>query len=60
MVLKMETRECSICKKIRVEHGNNAQPVNEGICCKECNEEIVLPQRIHNMKWGQNMREVLN
>jgi len=52
--------KCSICKEIRVEYGNNAQPINEGICCDECNEEIVLPQRFHKMKWGQDIRQVLN
>lgn len=43
---------CSICHKpIPVEHGtwtkgHNAQPVNAGRCCWECNERIVVPARV--------------
>lgn len=38
---------CSICGKIIVgEFGNNAQPVNNGRCCNNCNYSIVIPARI--------------
>ena len=29
------------------EHGNNAQPVNDGRCCDKCNWETVIPARIY-------------
>lgn len=45
--------KCSICKKtIPVDpisgwaEGNNAQPVNDGRCCNECNADVVIPARI--------------
>ena len=28
------------------EHGNNAQPINDGRCCDKCNWEVVIPARI--------------
>jgi hypothetical protein len=43
---------CSICDlPIPVEHGtwtrgHNAQPVNNGRCCGDCNAQVVLPMRI--------------
>lgn len=27
-------------------HGANAQPVNDGRCCRTCDETIVIPTRI--------------
>ena len=45
---------CSICGQIIVEEfGNNAQPVNDGICCDYCNSTVVIPARIklaYNLK----------
>ena len=53
--------KCSICKKeIRVEastgwkKGHNAEPVNSGRCCSECNEYIVIPARIKNLVTVKN------
>lgn len=37
---------CSICQGQYVGHGNNAQPVNDGRCCGECNTTVVVPARI--------------
>jgi len=43
---------CSICnEKITADPygwtgGCNAQPINDGTCCHECDENIVLPYRI--------------
>ena len=34
---------CSICGGPIVGFGNNAQPVNDGLCCDRCNERVVLP-----------------
>ena len=40
-------RTCSICGQVMVEEfGNNAQPVNNGICCDYCNAMVVIPARI--------------
>ena len=47
---------CSICgKKIPTELdgwsiGNNAEPINDGRCCNECNETVVIPARIKQIK----------
>jgi len=37
--------------------GNNAQPINDGRCCDDCNDTVVIPQRIKNVmeargKWS--------
>jgi len=46
---------CSICHKpIPVKHGNwkdgnNAQPINDGRCCDECDWGVVIPERIRQM-----------
>lgn len=45
----MEIHKCSICGKQYEGFGNNAQPVNNGRCCDECNREVVIPMRIKNM-----------
>ena len=48
--------KCSICKKeIPAKYngwdsGNNAQPINDGRCCDDCNSNIVIPKRIKNMR----------
>lgn len=39
---------CSICGMPYEGHGNNAQPVNDGRCCNECDEEIVVPRRMQD------------
>jgi hypothetical protein len=36
---------CSICNKEFEGMGNNAAPINNGRCCDECNENMVLPAR---------------
>lgn len=46
---------CSICQKeIPVKEGgwdsgNNAQPVNDGRCCDDCNLNVVIPARMREM-----------
>lgn len=46
---------CSICdKEIPVKEGgwdsgNNAQPVNDGRCCDDCNLNVVIPARMREM-----------
>jgi len=37
---------CSICQRLFKGWGNNAQPVNNGRCCDECNAKVVIPARL--------------
>ena len=39
---------CSICKKEFTGGSNNAQPVNPGRCCDDCNQRLVIPARIQS------------
>ena len=39
---------CSICGKKYEGYGNNAQPVNKGRCCDNCNATIVVPRRLQD------------
>ena len=45
-----EKHICSICGDEYFGYGNNAQPVNDGRCCDECNLNIVVPYRIYLMR----------
>lgn len=40
---------CSICGKEFDGFGNNAEPVNDGICCDKCNNDIVIPRRMADL-----------
>jgi hypothetical protein len=44
--IEAETSTCSICKHEFTGHGNNAQPINSGRCCGDCNWMVVIPARI--------------
>ena len=57
--------ECCICKKeiekqytkegvMFWDQGNNAQPIDDGRCCNECNATIVIPARLTEMKLRMN------
>ena len=39
---------CSICKEDFEGLGNNAQPVNDGICCDTCNN-LVIRRRLFDV-----------
>jgi len=42
--------ECSICdSEIPRWEGNNAQPINSGECCEDCNYKYVVPERMKNL-----------
>ena len=44
---------CSICGLELAKNPrewNNAQPVNDGICCNKCNNEVVVPMRIEQLE----------
>ena len=41
--------KCSICKEDMFgKFGHNAQPINDGICCDDCNTLVIL-ERIREM-----------
>jgi hypothetical protein len=40
---------CSICGGKYTGWGNNAQPINDGRCCYECNNNRVIPARL--VRW---------
>ena len=43
--------DCSICEEtIEGQYGNNAQPVNDGICCDTCNLSHVIVRRLFDMR----------
>jgi hypothetical protein len=59
--LKQTEMQCSICDQeikgkvvidkngnpfVPWDGGNNAQPVNDGRCCDECNYSVVIPARL--------------
>ncbi len=44
---------CSICGKKYEGYGNNAQPVNNGRCCDNCNATIVVPRRLQDHLKGR-------
>ena len=39
---------CQICKKEFNGMGHNAQPINDGICCDDCNTLVII-ERIKEM-----------
>lgn len=45
-----EKKRCCICGKEIVGYGNNAEPVENGRCCDECNMNVVIPTRIKNIE----------
>jgi DNA-directed RNA polymerase subunit RPC12/RpoP len=45
-VEKEDVKICSICSIRFTEWGNNAEPVNSGICCDSCNSNVVIPNRV--------------
>jgi hypothetical protein len=50
-----KVRLCSICDRpIPIElngwaYGHNAEPVNSGRCCGDCNSMVVIPMRLRRM-----------
>ena len=56
-------KTCSICcKNIDIHYkesgkpywydGHNAEPINDGRCCSECNMTVVLPTRLRQAMEG--------
>jgi hypothetical protein len=47
---------CSICSQLIKPHpvsgwagGNNAEPINDGRCCDDCDAMYVIPERIRRI-----------
>ena len=43
---------CGICGKEFEGYGNNPEPVkpfDEGVCCDECNNDVVIPKRLEDL-----------
>jgi len=47
---KVQEFICVICKDLSVGYGNNAQPINNGVCCNYCNFTKVLPERMKQIE----------
>lgn len=46
----MKKIECIICKKkTDVNEMHNAEPVKNGLCCTECNYNVVIEQRLKDL-----------
>lgn len=45
---------CCICGKPYHDYGNNAMPLMNGRCCKECNDDYVMPIRKNLWQVGIN------
>lgn len=41
---------CGICEKPYEGYGNNSAPLTLGMCCDECNLDIVIPTRIERVR----------
>ena len=52
-----EKKICCLCNKEYEGYGNDAQPLKEGKCCDECNEKLVIPAKIKELKKRGNKNE---
>lgn len=58
---KKETKKCCICGKKFEGWGNNPMPVKEsGVCCDECNINVVLVARLRLMYEAEEKEKVDN
>ena len=52
---KLDEKEiCQICNKeiTSILDSNNARPVSDGRCCRACNADQVIPERIKQLNIG--------
>ena len=40
---------CSICGERYVGFGNGATPINDGLCCGDCERFVVTPARVRSI-----------
>lgn len=55
---------CSICKGeipavLGWTEGHNAEPINDGRCCGDCNAAVVIPARLVEMFRDQQKRRAV-
>ncbi len=55
-----DTKTCVICGKEFTGHGNNAQPVKDGLCCDNCNMTKVIPTRLNVSKKVEDFEHPLD
>jgi hypothetical protein len=48
---------CSICGKPCDRYGHNAQPINNGRCCDDCNNTVVIPERLRRAGLSEDQIE---
>lgn len=49
MRLKGEIIDCSICSKpLLYKYSHNAYPVSDKRCSEQCNQDVVIPNRLEN------------
>ena len=53
----MPVQACSICGGAIVGFGNDAWPVNDGLCCDRCNERVVLPALLERIRDAEHKRQ---
>lgn len=42
----MNNKKCSICGIEKNKVDNNAYPISDGLCCRECNDIYVIAARL--------------
>jgi len=48
--INLDEKTCVICNKLFTEFGANPQPVmKSGVCCKKCDNEVVIPARMEGL-----------
>ena len=50
--------KCSICNEKIEGFGNNAQPINDGICCDDCYNIVILARL--NVNITERVKEMSN
>jgi hypothetical protein len=50
-------RICCICGNGYDEYGHNADPVKKARCCNNCNDTVVIPARIRQLRRAQKRKE---
>ena len=50
---------CSICgNTINDKYGNNAQPINDGRCCDDCNPLVIIERLKNHLSNRKNKGDV--
>lgn len=52
-----QKQKCIICGKEFTGCGNNAEPIKKGVCCDECNINVVIPLRVKGIQNSQEQQQ---